>query len=428
MSAHYKSTRVSKKSKHKKSFRRPLFALVTTCMVVMVLWTGLDVMQLLMGRVLPPFLRLEPVGEVSGQLVSVEGLELVTPTEAQGQSISVADLVTISENILAVFAGGESSDTHLITTDHNIFDIIQTDAQDTGWVREAGAVEPFALQFDYDTVDELRSVDTLLNRFFTVNTNAGIGAVTHYFDIDYFLQSDLHIEKNSDEPQVLIFHTHPMSEFFADSPGRNHLTYINYGHRHTDYVQYGIMGVGATLAQILTDVYGINVLHHQGLYDWVDGTVQRSGSYERSGPSVERILAEHPSIQLVIDLHRDGIEGPNAQRANFVSYINGEPHARIMFVNGLSSIHLGGVTNRLYHLPNPYTQSNLALSFNLQMAMNERFPGLSRRTFLSAFRFVNHLRPMSLLVEAGMQYNHMQDVHNAMEPLAYLIYSVLFSE
>lgn len=406
MPAYYSSSRSVKKRKQQQTTRKRLLSMATACLGALMVWTGLDVLQLLMRPVLPPFISFEPT-------VPTMQTAALTPPETDSQPINVADLITISENILTVFTGS-TPDTHLVTTDHNVFDISQLEPQDTDWADRTP--EPFALQFNHDTLDELRNVDILINRFFTVNNNTGISAVQDYFDIDYFLSSDLHIEPHASQPQVLIFHTHGMSEFFVDSPGRY----------HPDYKYHGIMGVGVTLAHLLEEVYGIGVIHHKGLYDWVDGQVQRSGSYERSGPSVERILAENPSIQLVIDLHRDGID--NGLRETFVTYINGRPYARLMFVNGLSSLHLGGVTNRLYHIPNPYIQTNLALSFNLQMAMNERFPGLSRRTFLAAFRFINHLRPLSLLVEVGMQANTMADAHNAMEPLAYLIYSVVFTQ
>ena len=387
--------RKMKKRKNPKNSKKKIIILSLPALILsLFLVDDIDVSGLLFYQIIPNYIRF------SSYLY--EPTELIKPA----QIITTNDLVTISESIIKNFdMSGIRSDI-LIGVNDNIFS--QLDSQDTDWIRTT--VEPFALTFDYHEIYYLRNVSTLLNRFFVVNNNTGI--VEEYLDIDYFLSADLNIKRSNSEPQILIFHTHAMSEFFADSPN----TYNKY---------YGIVGVGVTLTNILRYVYDLNVIHYTGVYDMVDGIVQRSGAYERIEPSIEAILYQYPSIQLVLDLHRDGVSAP---RSNFVTYINDQPHARIMFVNGLSSINLGGVTSRLYHLPNPYTRTNLAMSFNMQMAMNDRFPGLARRTFLAAFRYINHLRPLSALVEVGMQDNYMQDAHNAMEPLAYIIYSVLFSE
>lgn len=395
MSSRY--NRMKRRKKFKKSRKKIVLLLVFIIALGIILTINIDISQLLINQIIPSNVMF--LQNYNNDNEDIQG---------NFQAISTTDLVTISQDIISNFDISQIRQDILIGIDDNIFNLEQIDSQGTDWIRNT--VEPFALNFDYSEIYDLRNPATLLNRFFVLNSNTGI--VEEYLDIDYFLYANLNIEIDNYNPQVLIFHTHAMSEFFADSPN----TYNMY---------YGIVGVGATLANILRNVYGINVIHYKGVYDMVDGVVERLGAYERIEPSIEAILEQYPSIQLVLDLHRDGINSP---RENFVTYINGQPHARIMFVNGLSSINLGGVTNRLYHLPNPYIRTNLAMSFNMQMAMNERFPGLSRRTFLAAFRYINHLRPLSALVEVGMQYNYMQDVHNAMHPLAYIIYSVLFSD
>ena len=267
--------------------------------------------------------------------------------------------------------------------------------------------------FSNEDINNFRNTQRFLNRFFSMDTSTGI--IDSYFDIDYFLNANLRVEHDPTVPQVLIFHTHAASEFFIDSPSTNN-------------IMEGIVGVGATLADVLQDKYNINVIHYVGVYDRVNGQIARMGAYERIEPSIQKILAENPTIELVLDLHRDGV--PETTNRNvFTSYINGNPTASIMFVNGVSAIAEGNNVRRLNHIANPHTRDNLALSFNLQMAAWDMFsPNFTRRIYLTPFRYINHLRPRSALVEVGTQLSTRQEAHNAMEPLADIIYSVIFAK
>ena len=284
-----------------------------------------------------------------------------------------------------------------------------TAGRPVSWGAHRGA---FAMEFPHEDIVHLRDINRLLNRFYSMDRSTGI--IDQYFSIDFFLNADLSINKSSDEPQVLIFHTHAASEFFADSTNTNDL-------------REGIVGVGETLASILTEKHGINVIHYQGVYDKVGGVVTRGGAYERIENSIRQILNQHPSIELVIDLHRDGVP-QTADPANFRTYIDGRPTASIMFVNGVSAIRDTNGLRRLYNIPNPYVKENLALSFNLQMAAaNMICESFIRRLYLTPFRYINHLRPMSTLIEVGTQLSTKEEAHNAMEPLADILYGVLFA-
>ncbi len=65
--------------------------------------------------------------------------------------------------------------------------------------------------------------------------------------------------------------------------------------------------MGTYLTELLNDTYGIETIHHEGVYDLVDGKLDRSMAYELAEPQIQKILAENPSIEVVIDLHRDGV-------------------------------------------------------------------------------------------------------------------------
>ena len=68
-----------------------------------------------------------------------------------------------------------------------------------------------------------------------------------------------------------------------------------------------IVGVGDYLTDILTNTYGYNVYHDTSVYDYVDGKLDRSKAYTYAEENVAKILKENPSIEVVIDLHRDGV-------------------------------------------------------------------------------------------------------------------------
>ena len=102
--------------------------------------------------------------------------------------------------------------------------------------------------------------------------------------------------------------------------------------------------------------------------------------------------------------------------------VNGKPTAQIMFFNGLSFSKRNGPID---YLQNPYIGENLSLSLQLKLACEKYYPGFTRKVYLKSLRYNLHLRPKSLLVEAGAQTNTLQEMLNAMEPLAYVLNQVL---
>lgn len=159
-------------------------------------------------------------------------------------------------------------------------------------------------------------------------------------------------------------------------------------------------------------------MHHEGVYDLINGKLDRSEAYEFAKPEVEQILAENPSIEVVIDLHRDGV----ADTTHLVTEINGKPTAQIMFFNGLSRTRVNG---DLAGMANPYLQDNLAFSLQMKIAAETKYPGFARRNYLRGYKYNMDLMPRMLLIEAGAQTNTVEEMRNAMEVLADLLNSVL---
>jgi len=268
--------------------------------------------------------------------------------------------------------------------------------------------EGFNHNFTIDDIDRFyNNRRSFINSFYNIDSNVGI--IEELFDPIRFLSTDLRVEHNSLVPQVLIFHTHGGTEFFVDSDV-------------TDLRQ-GVVGAGERLKYVLENKYGIGVIHNTDVFDVINGVSARGGSYERMEPVIAQILRDNPTIEVVLDLHRDGID-PNP---NLVTYFDGKPHARLMFVNGVSALEQNGEIRVLNNLPNDNLEKNLAFSFNMQLAANEMFPGLNRRMLLKPFRYSTHMAGRSLLVEIGSQHSTMEEAFNSMELLADMLYTVVFS-
>lgn len=247
---------------------------------------------------------------------------------------------------------------------------------------------------------QLADYETLVRNFYAIDANTMAGS--DQLSVEKLLGMDMTLPQEGDGPQILIYHTHSQ-EAFADSVPRD--------------VNTGIVGVGECLTKILTEQYGYRVLHNTGQYD----VETRDNAYSRALPAVEQILAENPSIQVIIDLHRDEV----AEETKLVTDIQGRPTARFMFFNGLSRTRK---TGDIDYLANENQEANLAFSFQMQLKAAEYYPGLTRRIYLKGYRYNMHLRPRTLLVELGAQNNTVEEAINACDPLAHILDMVLKGE
>ena len=263
-----------------------------------------------------------------------------------------------------------------------------------------GEFVPAGRQMQID-LTQLKDYESLVGNFYAIDANTMIGS--DQLSVDKFMEIDMTMAKQEgDGPQILIYHTHSQ-EAFADSvPGD---------------VNTGIVGVGEYLTQVLTEQYGYRVLHHTGQYD----VETRDNAYSRALPEVEQLLAKNPSIQVVIDLHRDEV----AQDTRLVTELQGRPTAKFMFFNGLSRTRK---TGDIDYLRNENQEANLAFSFQIQLKAAEYYPGLTRRIYLKGYRYNMHLCPRTLLVELGAQNNTYEEAINACDPLAHILDMVLGGE
>ena len=248
---------------------------------------------------------------------------------------------------------------------------------------------------------KLSDYDYLMNNFYIVDENTDASAAK--INAAEFLAEDFSLSHGPLEPQILIYHSHSQETFSDSREGEE---------------EDSIVGVGNYLTSLLTEKYGYQVIHVKEAFDMMSGELDRSKAYDYACDYVEKVLEENPSVEVVIDLHRDGID----EDRRLVTEINGKETAQILFYNGLSYTNTQG---QVSYLPNPYIQDNLAFSFQLEYQAALYYPTFYRGIYLAGLRYNLHLRKRALLLEAGAQTNTVQEVKNAMEPFADILNRVL---
>ena len=168
------------------------------------------------------------------------------------------------------------------------------------------------------------------------------------------------------EAGIFLYHTHASESFIPGGAA--------FGENPT------VVTAGAELARMLEETYGLTVLHHRSVYD-----LPRRDAYKKARPAVEKIIAGNPNIELVIDLHRDGIA-----RSKSTAVIDGRELARILLVHGRR---------------NPHSEKNLEFVLCLQRELEAVKPSLSRGIMYQDFIYNQDLHPYAILIELGSHEN-----------------------
>lgn len=199
-------------------------------------------------------------------------------------------------------------------------------------------------------------------------------------DIEALLSAPLSWSLRDDAPTVLILHTHA-SESYTCTAGEVYEESSDY--RTLDEA-YNMISIGAQVAQILEE-NGIHVIHDRALHDYPS----YNGSYADARTSTQDILARYPSIQLVLDLHRDA-SGDAGNQLRTLATVDGAESAQLLFVMGTD---------------HDAWQENLALALKLHAQLERDAAGIMRPISLRSNRFNEDLSAGALLVEIGAAGN-----------------------
>lgn len=245
-------------------------------------------------------------------------------------------------------------------------------------------------------MEQLADYDFLMKHFYSVHTSTTAGR--DLMNAKTLLEKDMTMKGDNSKPQILIYHTHSQEAFKDSGPGQT------------------VVGLGDYLTKLL-EAKGYNVYHDQSVYDLKNGQLDRSKAYNYALDGITNILQQNPSIEVVLDIHRDGV----GENLHLVTQVDGKDTAQIMFFNGLSQTPEGPIE----YLQNPNREDNLAFSLQMQLNAAACYPGFTRKIYLKGLRYNEHLRPKSSLIEVGAQTNTYEEALNAMEPLSELLDMVL---
>lgn len=206
------------------------------------------------------------------------------------------------------------------------------------------------------------------------------------------LGSPLSWDLTQEGPAVLILHTHTTESY--TKAGED---YVESAAWRTLDENYNMLSIGKRVAEILEE-NGIEVLRDEEMHDYPS----YNGSYVDARKSIQAILEEHPTIKMVLDLHRDAA-GTGANQLRTYALVAGQTAAQLMLVMG---------TNY------DTWQDNLSLGLKLQAQLERQAPGITRPVNIRASRFNQDLCPGALLVEVGAAGNTHAEALLAAEELA----------
>ncbi len=256
-----------------------------------------------------------------------------------------------------------------------------------------------------ETVENHTVSGKIISRFIDP-TAAGLGYDNIYIknntdaaiDIKSELEQGLSVKlNNSSAPEVLIVHTHATESFMAED--RDYYTTADYS-RTTDETR-NMIAIGEIVAAEIKAA-GFAVIHDKTLHDYPSYT----GSYTAAAKTIKAYLEKHPSIKIVLDIHRDAIGGGGNDKAKVVKEINGKNAAQVMLVMGSET---GGISGF------PDWKQNLRLAMRFHQKIETMYPGLARPLLLKSSKYNQNLTTGSMLLEVGTDANTLDEAKYSAE-------------
>ena len=273
---------------------------------------------------------------------------------------------------------------------------------------DGGALEPSQLDTGLDFPSNSRLSGGLLSRIFDTSPADSVRELTiapaspygydtwrnvyvlngsgKTLDLASLLAEPLALSAPSARPQVLIYHTHTCEAY---TPGPLD-TYETDASDRCEDPDYNVVRVGEEIADVLR-AHGIGVIHDTALYD----SPSYTGAYKRSLASVQAYIEQYPSIEVVIDVHRDALNQPDSQKYKLVADVDGQTSAQVMLVIGTDAA--AG--------DHPHWQENFKLALRVQEQMAERYPTLARPIKLTRSSYNQFSAKGAMIVEVGANGN-----------------------
>ena len=227
------------------------------------------------------------------------------------------------------------------------------------------------------------------------NMSYGVVQVKNTSSTDIDIQEELSAKlgfsmEDTDEPQVLIYHTHTSESYLPYDTG---YFFESFFPRSTDSSQ-NVCAVGEEIAKQL-NAAGIVTINDTTLHDYPS----YSGAYDRSFDTIEKYLEEYPTIKVVLDIHRDGI-GTDTEKYKPVFTAEGRKGAQAMILAGYNYDGCEEFSDWEY---------NLRFALRLQRTAGELYPGMLRPLHFSDFMYNMNANTGSLLIEVGGEANTIEE-------------------
>ena len=197
------------------------------------------------------------------------------------------------------------------------------------------------------------------------------------------------------DPVVLIVHTHATESYLPSSEGNYHRK----GKLNT------VRDAGDVLAETL-DEAGIPCVHDVTLHD----EKSYNQAYSRSYETTEALLKKYPSIECVIDLHRDAVPGEVSVAT--VS-VGGKKCAKYSYV----------VSNAV----ETYA-SNLAFIRKMNETATKKYDGFTGNILERGYRYNQNLSSKYMLLEIGYNRNDIEEVRCTAEMVGKILADTLKNE
>jgi len=195
-------------------------------------------------------------------------------------------------------------------------------------------------------------------------------------------------------PYILILHTHGTEAYAPD--GAN--TYTLSDPFRSSNPAENVVAVGDVMAEAFTAA-GIPTLHCREMFD----AVSYQDSYNRSAAAVRAYLAEYPSIQIILDVHRDSVIRSDMTKIRPVTTVNGADTAQFMIVAGTD----------FKGADFPHWEDNLNFALKIQSRLADKNASFTRATNLRGAAFHQQYRQGSLLLEVGSCGNTLTEAKRA---------------
>lgn len=208
-------------------------------------------------------------------------------------------------------------------------------------------------------------------------------------DMQALASAQISVELPEEGPQILIMHTHGTEAYTMDGED----IYQESDTSRTTDEHYNVLRIGDEMQQVFEEM-GLKVIHDRTLYDYP----QYNGSYDRSYAGVQSWLEQYPSIQIVLDVHRDALIGSDGTVYKAVTDVDGEKTAQVLMIIGTDELG-----------EHPDWMDNLALAIQIQRNLDSQWPTLARPITMRSSRFNQQLTHGSILVEVGSHGNTLQE-------------------